>query len=58
MNNSRLGNTHGVGLGFAVAREIVIAHSGSISVMYQANVELNHNNSQGQGSIFFIRLPI
>jgi signal transduction histidine kinase len=58
MDKSRHGNTHGVGLGLAIAREIVIAHGGSISVINRANVELNHKNSQEQGSIFVVRLPI
>jgi len=58
MDKSRKGNTHGVGLGLAIAREIVIAHGGSISVINRANTELNHNNSQEQGSIFIVRLPI
>jgi len=58
MDKSRHGNTHGVGLGLAIAREIVIAHGGSISVINRANVELIHKNSQEQGSIFVVRLPI
>ncbi|MFC2042537.1 sensor histidine kinase [Chloroflexota bacterium] len=57
-DKSRHGNTHGVGLGLAIAREIVIAHDGSISVINRANAELNHKNSQEQGSIFIVRLPI
>jgi len=58
MDKSRHGNKHGVGLGLAIAREIVIAHSGSISVINRANAEINHKNSIEQGSIFIVRLPI
>jgi DNA-binding response OmpR family regulator len=58
MDNSRHGNTHGVGLGLAIAREIVIAHGGSISVINRTNAEIDHKNSQEQGSIFIVRLPI
>jgi len=58
MDKSRHGNTHGVGLGLAIAREIVIAHGGSISVINRTNAEINHKNSQSQGSTFIVRLPI
>ena len=58
MDKSRHGNTHGVGLGLAIAREIVIAHGGSISVINRTNAEIDHKNSQEQGSIFIVRLPI
>jgi signal transduction histidine kinase len=58
MDKSRHGNTHGVGLGLAIAREIVIAHGGSISVINRANAELNPKNLHKQGSIFIVRLPI
>jgi signal transduction histidine kinase len=58
MDKSRHGNTHGVGLGLAIAREIVIAHGGSISVINRTNAEINYKNSQEQGSIFIVRLPI
>ena len=58
MDKLRHGNTHGVGLGLAIAREIVIAHGGSISVINLTNAEINHKNSQEQGSIFIVRLPI
>jgi signal transduction histidine kinase len=58
MDKSRHGNTHGVGLGLAIAREIVIAHGGSISVINRTNAEINHKNLQEQGSIFIVRLPI
>ena len=58
MDKSHHGNTHRVGLGLAIAREIVIAHGGSISVINRANAEINHKNSQKQGSIFIVRLPI
>jgi two-component system sensor histidine kinase ResE len=58
MDKSRHNNTHGVGLGLAIAREIVIAHGGSISVINRAKAEINHKNLQEQGSIFIVRLPI
>jgi signal transduction histidine kinase len=58
MDKSRHGNIHGVGLGLAIAREIVIAHGGSISVINRPNAEINQKNSQEQGSIFIVRLPI
>ena len=58
MDKSRHGNTHGVGLGLAITREIVIAHGGSISVINRTNAENDHKNSQEQGSIFIVRLPI
>ncbi len=58
MDKSRHGNTHGVGLGLTIAREIVIAHGGSISVINRANIELNHKKTQEQGSIFVVRIPI
>ena len=58
MDKSRHGNTHGVGLGLAIAREIVIAHGGSISVINRTYAEINHKNSHSQGSTFIVRLPI
>jgi two-component system OmpR family sensor kinase len=44
----RGGSGHGVGLGLAIAREIVIAHNGSIEVV----------SSPGSGSTFVVKIPI
>ncbi len=44
----RGGSGHGVGLGLAIAREIVLAHQGSIDV----------TSSPGHGSNFVIKLPL
>ncbi|MEN8172393.1 MAG: HAMP domain-containing sensor histidine kinase [Chloroflexota bacterium] len=41
------GKRRGVGLGLAIAREIILAHDGEISVITQT----------GQGSVFVVKLP-
>ena len=45
----RGGDLRGVGLGLAIAREIVQAHGGSLSVQ---------NAASGLGSVFIVRLPL
>ena len=41
------GETHGAGLGLAIAREIILAHGGRISV----------RSAEGKGAAFHVRLP-
>lgn len=48
-DKSRRGGTaHGVGLGLAIAREIILAHHGSLDV----------SSSPGLGSTFLVKIPI
>ena len=42
------GETHGAGLGLAIAREIILAHGGRISV----------RSAEGKGAAFRVRLPV
>jgi two-component system OmpR family sensor kinase len=44
----RGGSKHSVGLGLAIAREIVLAHQGEISV----------GNPPNQGSVFVVKIPV
>jgi signal transduction histidine kinase len=42
------GETHGAGLGLAIAREIILAQGGKIRV----------RSAEGQGAAFYVRLPV
>ena len=43
----RKGHSQGAGLGLSIAREIVLAHGGTITVQ----------NNEPQGSIFVVKIP-
>ncbi len=55
--NTPQGNRRGVGLGLAIAREIVQAHGGVISV-YNQTAPHGAGDSASQGSVFVVKLPV
>jgi two-component system OmpR family sensor kinase len=53
IDKSRQGRNRGLGLGLAIAQEIVQAHGGSIKAYNKSELE-----PAGQGSVFVVRLPL
>ncbi len=51
----RSGDSHGVGLGLSIARQIVEAHGGSITAH---NLNDQRGTELAQGSIFVVKIPI
>jgi two-component system OmpR family sensor kinase len=52
------GEQRGFGLGLAIAREIVLAHNGSITAHSQGNWPLWLPDFPRQGSVFVVKLPL